>query len=211
MAKRPENVRSRTAWLARLAILLAVVIVMTALNIGNIPIGPIVATVYQVPVIIGAALLGVGAGCILGGVWGVFCFWLALSGQTTDVVALATVQQSPLLYFCIAFFPRLLCGLLSGLVCRGMRRICRGKGTLAFAVTGAVGSLCNTVLYLGALYLLIRELLASLYGIDVGAVGAMVLGVATTNGLFEAVLSCVLTAAICRALGALGRKKGDPQ
>ena len=83
-------------------------------------------------------------------------FWLALSGQTTDIVALATVQQSPLLYFCIAFFPRLLCGLLSGLVCRGMKRICRGKGTLAYAVTGAVGSLCNTVLYLGALYLLIR-------------------------------------------------------
>ena len=211
MAKRPENVRSRTAWLARLAILLAVIIVMTALNIGNIPIGPIVATVYQIPVIIGAALLGVGAGCILGGAWGVFCFWLALSGQTTDVVALAAIQQSPLLYFCIAFFPRLLCGLLSGLVCRGMQRVCRGKGTLAFAVTGAVGSLCNTVFYLGALYLLIRDLLASLYGIDVGAVGAMVLGVATTNGLLEAVLSCVLTAAICRALGALGRKKGDAQ
>ncbi|MCI5754642.1 MAG: ECF transporter S component [Clostridiales bacterium] len=209
MAKHPENVRARTAWLARLAILLAVVIVMTALNIGNIPIGPIVATVYQVPVVIGAALLGVGAGCILGGAWGVFCFWLALSGQTTDIVALATVQQSPLLYFCIAFFPRLLCGLLSGLVCRGMKRICRGKGTLAYAVTGAVGSLCNTVLYLGALYLLIRDLLASLYHIDVGAVGAMVLSVATTNGLLEAVLSCVLTAAICRALGALGSKKGE--
>ena len=44
-------------YLARLAMLLAIVILFTVFNIANIPVGPIVATVYQVPVIIGACLL----------------------------------------------------------------------------------------------------------------------------------------------------------
>ena len=48
--------------------------------------------------------------------------------------------------------------------------------------------------------MLIRELLASLFNIEIGAVGAMVMGVAMTNGLVEAAVSFVLVAAICSAL-----------
>ena len=89
--------RSRIAYLTRIAVLLAIVFVLTVFNIGNIPVGPIVATIYQVPVIIGAVMLGTLAGTILGGVWGLLCFYLAVTGQTTDVVALATIQQNVIL------------------------------------------------------------------------------------------------------------------
>ena len=76
-----HQARRRARYALVFFVLIAAFCLITVLNIniGNIPIGPIVATVYQVPVVIGAALLGVGAGCILGGAWGVFCFWLALS------------------------------------------------------------------------------------------------------------------------------------
>lgn len=192
---------SRTAYLTRLAVLLAIVIVLTVFNIGNIPIGPIVATIYQVPVIIGAVMLGVKAGAFLGGMWGLLCFFLAATGQTTDIVALATVQQNIFLYFVIAFVPRLLTGLLSGLLFRGLDMIFRDRlNVISFAVTGAIGSLFNTVLYLGSLYIFIRALLAELYEIEIGAVGAMVLGVALSNGLIEAAVSCVIVGAVCKAL-----------
>jgi uncharacterized membrane protein len=74
------------------------------------------------------------------------------------------------------------------------------KNLIPYVVTGALGSLCNTVLYLGALYAFIREILASLYSIEIGAVGAMVMGVAVTNGLSEAALSAVIVTVVCRAL-----------
>ncbi|MCL2539129.1 MAG: ECF transporter S component [Oscillospiraceae bacterium] len=188
-------------YLTRLSLLFAIVVILTVFNIGNIPIGPVVATVYQVPVIIGAVVLGVGAGCFLGGAWGILCFYLAITGQTTDVVALAVVQQNPLLYLSIAFVPRLLTGLFSGLIAKGMKKLFGSKlDVLGYGITGIAGSLTNTVLYLGALFILIRELLATLFEIEIGAVGAMVLGVALTNGLIEAVVSCLIVATASKIL-----------
>ncbi len=192
---------AKVRYLTRMALLLAIIIILTVFNIGNIPVGPIVATIYQVPVIIGAIILGTGAGCILGGVWGILCFILALTGQTTDIVALAVIQQNVFLYFVIAFVPRLLTGLFAGLIYKGLNSIIKEKlNIITFAITGALGSLCNTVLYLGALYIFIKELLASLYNIEIGAVGAMVMGVALSNGLVEAVVSAIIVAAVCKAL-----------
>ena len=95
MKNKMFNVRNMT----QAAILIALIVVMTVLNIGNIPVGPIVATIYQVPVIIGAIMMGPVMGAFLGGLWGLLCFLLAVTGNTTDVVALATVQQSVWLYF----------------------------------------------------------------------------------------------------------------
>lgn len=193
---------SRTGYLTRLSVLLALVIILTVLNIGNIPIGPIVATIYQIPVIVGAVLLGTGAGCILGGAWGILCFYLAVTGQTTDVVALSIIQQNVFLYFMIAFVPRFMVGLVSGLLSAGFKKIkfFAKHNVIPYAITGAVGSLTNTALYLGALYVFVKQLLAEIYAIEIGAVGAMVMGVATSNGLIEAALSCVVVAAVCKAL-----------
>lgn len=196
-----NNISKKTTVMVQTAVLLAIIIVLTVFNIGNIPVGPIVATIYQVPVIIGAVLLGPSIGALLGGCWGLLCFILAITGNTTDVVALATIQQSALLYFVIAFVPRLFTGLLAGLLFKVLDgSFKRNKRIVSCAITGAVGSACNTVLYLGMLYLFIKSLLAELYGIEIGAVGAMVLGVALSNGGIEAVFSAVITAAVCRAV-----------
>jgi len=189
-----------------MAVLVAIIVILTVFNIGNIPIGPIVATIYQVPVIIGAVVLGTGAGAVLGGIWGVLCFILAITGQTTDIVALAVVQQNVFLYFIIAFVPRVMVGVVSGLVFRGFNSLLKEKKTpVSYGAAGILGSLTNTVFYLGALYVFIRNLLASLYGIEVGAVGKMILGVAGTNGLVEAAVSCLIVAAVCTALEAVGK------
>jgi len=197
-----SNTQIRVGYITRMGALLAIIFILTAFNIGNIPVGPVVATIYQVPVIIGAIILGPTAGAVLGGAWGILCFILAITGNTTDVVALAAIQQSPFIYFLIAFVPRTLTGLLPGLLFKLLTKIkfLKKVDFITCGITGAVGSLVNTILYLGALYLLIRELLASLFNIEIGAVGAMVMGVAMTNGLVEAAVSFALVAAICTAL-----------
>ena len=191
-------------YLARLAMLLAIVIIFTVFNIANIPVGPIVATVYQVPVIIGACLLDVKAGAILGGAWGLLNFWLAITGQTTDVVALTAISESPFGYFCVSFLPRLAVGIVAGFLAILLTKKNRSVSNL---VTGALGSLTNTVGYLGLLYLLFKHVLASVYSMDASAVIKMVLSVAGTNGLVEAIVSAILTLAICKAVNALDRKK----
>ena len=191
-------------YLARLAMLLAIVIIFTVFNIANIPVGPIVATVYQVPVIIGACLLDVKAGAILGGAWGLLNFWLALTGQTTDIVALTAISENPFGYFCVSFLPRLAVGIVAGLLAKWLTK---KNSSVAYTVTGALGSLTNTVGYLGLLYLLFKHVIASAYGMDVSAVFGLVLSVAGTNGLVEAVVSAILVLAVCKAVNALERKK----
>lgn len=196
-----NNQKNATRYLTRMAALVAIILVMTIANIGNIPVGPIVATIYQVPVLIGAVLLGTGAGALLGGVWGILCFFLALTGNTTDVVALGIINQSPFLFLAIAVVPRVLMGLLAGLLYQGLTKALRGKqALLRYAITGAVGSLMNTAFYLGALYILVRPLIASVLQMDIGAVGALIMSIVASNGLVEAAVCCVLVTAICRAL-----------
>ena len=190
-------------YLARLAMLLAIVIIFTVFNIANIPVGPIVATVYQVPVIIGACLLDMKAGAILGGAWGLLNFWLAITGQTTDVVALTAISESPFGYFCVSFLPRLAVGLVAALLAKVL---IKKNSTVSYLVTGALGSLNNTVGYLGLLYLLFKNVLASVYSMDASAVIGMVLSVAGTNGLVEAVVSAILTLAICKAINAIDKR-----
>lgn len=195
------NINTRVLFLTRMAVLVAIIIILTVFNIGNIPVGPIVATVYQVPIIIGAILLGPAAGATLGGIWGLLCFYLALTGQTTDIVALGAVSQSPLMYFLIAVVPRVLTGLLAGYIFRLFNRLFKGKkDVLSFGITGTLGSLCNTVFYLSALYLLAKEIIAEKYFLALNAVLAVVMGVAYTNGLVEAAISCFIVMGVCKAL-----------
>ncbi|MEL4105567.1 ECF transporter S component [Oscillospiraceae bacterium WX1] len=195
------NISSRVLLLARMAVLIAIVIIMTVFNFGNIPVGPIVATVYQVPVIIGAVLLGPIAGSVLGGIWGLLCFYLAVTGQTTDIVALGTVAQEPLAYFVIAFVPRVLTGLFAGYVYKLSNHLLKQKkDVVSFGISGVLGSLTNTVFYLGALYFLAKEIIAEKYQLALGAVLPLVGSVALTNGLAEAAVSCIIVIGVCKAL-----------
>lgn len=195
------NTNPRVLYLTRMAALVAIVIVLTVFNIGNIPVGPIVATIYQVPIIIGAVLLGPTAGGVLGGIWGLLCFYLAATGQTTDVIALGAVASRPFAYFIIAFVPRVLTGLLAGYIFRGFNKLFKGKkDILSFGISGALGSLCNTVLYLGALYLLAKDIIAEKFGLALNTVLSVVLGVAYTNGLVEAGIACIIVIGICKPL-----------
>lgn len=198
-----QSRNSKTLYLTELALLLAIVVIMTITNIGNIPIGPIVATIYQVPIIIGAIILGPKAGAFLGGTWGALCFLLALIGQTTDVVALMIVQHNVFAYFLIAFVPRLLTGLFAGVLFAALKKKLSGKkDVFAFGITGALGAFCNTVLYLGALYIFVRPLVAKALDVSQAVVATIVVTTASTNGVVEAIVACILVTAICKALKA---------
>ena len=97
--------------------------------------------------------------------------------------------------------PRILMGWLAGLLAVGLKKMSFDKsGMVGYAITGFVGSMLNTIFYLGALWLLASNVVATYYGIDVSGVGAMVMTVATTAGIPEAIVSCIVVAAVSKAL-----------
>ena len=196
---------SNTNWkvgrMVRMAVLVAIIFLLSFTPLGYLVIGPIAATTIQMPVIIGAIIMGPMAGAVLGGFFGLSAIIKVLTVPGADAVATAILGVAPFLYIVIAMVPRILMGLLAGLLYKGLRRILsEEKSLISFGITGFVGSMLNTVFYLGSLWLLASGFVAQEYAIDISGVGAMVMGVAVSAGIPEAVVSCVIVAAICKAM-----------
>ena len=65
----------------------------------------------------------------------------------------------------------------------------------------------NTVFYLGLLWLLCAQVISTQYGIDLSGVGEFVMGTAVAAGIPEAIASCVLVTAVCKALTRVMRRQ----
>ena len=69
------NKKMDTRYMAMLAMLCGVQLVMGMTGIGFLPLPVIKATTMHIPVILGAILLGPGAGAVLGGLFGLCSIW----------------------------------------------------------------------------------------------------------------------------------------
>ncbi len=191
------NVNPKVGRLVRLAILVAIIFLLAFTPLGFLTIGPISATTIQMPVIIGALLLGPSAGAILGGFFGLTAIIKVLTMPGADAFATAVLTYNPLGYLFIALVPRILMGLLAGLLGKAFHK---RTSVVRLAVTGFVGSALNTIFYLGSLWLLAKQVIATAYGVDLSGVGAIVIGTAYSAGIPEAIVSAIIVTAICKAL-----------
>lgn len=65
---------TKTAYLVRLALLMAITILLAATPLGYIPAGALSFTIMVLPVAVGGVLMGLPAGLILGLAFGVTSF-----------------------------------------------------------------------------------------------------------------------------------------
>src|SRR5665811_933425 len=102
--------RGRTLYLVRLAVLAVILFLLEFTGVGYIKTPGIELTIMQVPVIVGAIILGSGAGAILGGLFGLTSFWQAVSGKSA--FGLMLFNMNPLGAFLTTIPTRILMGLL---------------------------------------------------------------------------------------------------
>lgn len=190
--------------------LLAIEAIVCFTPLGSLPaIGPIVATLGMIPVVITAILLGVGAGTLMGFFAGLFSFIVWTFMPPSPLVAFLF---TPFYKFgelggnawslVICFLPRILVGTVAGLVFRALRvqGASRGRDILTFGLSGALGSLVNTFLVLFGIYLFFGEQYATALGIGYQAVLAIIGTTILTSGIPEAVLAAVAAFFVCRPL-----------
>ena len=195
--------------ITRLAILVAIIFLLAFTPLGYLTIGPIAATTIQMPVIVGAALMDPMAGLTLGFFFGLSAIVKVLTMPGADPFATMALSHSPLAYIVVCVGSRVLMGWLAGLLAAGLKKIpalSGKKSVVAYGITGFVGSILNTVFYLGSLWLLCAEVIATYYGIDLGGVGDLVIGTAVGAGIPEAFVSCVVVAAVCKAAEAISKR-----
>lgn len=169
------------------------------------------ATTMHIPVIIGACLLGPKMGGVLGGLFGITSVVRAtISPNLTSFVFTPFYSFSSEFHgswtsLIVAIVPRILIGVCAGLVFMGLKKLIHNE-TISLAVSGFVGSMVNTIGVMGLIYLLFGEQYAAAGGTDPSLLLGVIMGVVGLNGVPEAIIAAVLTAAVSKAVLAVGRQ-----
>ena len=195
--------QNKVQQITRMAILVAIIFLLSFTPLGYLTIGPIAATTVQMPVIVGAVMMGPVSGAILGAFFGLSAIIKVLTMPGADPFATLALTHSPFAYLVVCIGARVLMGWLSGLLASALRKIPAldgGRSVIRCGITGFVGSALNTVFYLGLLWGLCAEVISSYYGVDLSGVGNLVMTTAYAAGIPEAVVSCIVVAAVCIAL-----------
>ena len=186
--------------LTQLSVLVALLLIFGFTNIGYIKIGVIEITLNIIPVAVGAIVLGPSAGAICGTVFGLTSFWQAVSGMSAFGAMLVNV--SPILTFILCFVPRILEGLLTGCIFKGLSKVSKSN-SIPCAVSGLACPVLNTLMFVGLFILLFgkTDVFASLYGQSAASnIVAFFAWFVGLNGVIEAIAGFVIATAISKAL-----------
>ncbi len=195
---------NKTQYLAFMALFLAIEIVLVVTPLGYIQLGVINATTMHIPVIIAGIALGRKAGAQLGFVFGLTSMLNATfrPGPTSFIFSpFVTVagMSGNWMSLIIAFVPRILTGYLAGLIYELLQK--RNVNTNACTIVASItGTLTNTVLVLGGIYLFFGPQYAQILNVAYQALVGVILTVVATNGIGEIILAAISCLLICKAI-----------
>lgn len=199
-----------TRWMVSVALMAAIVIVLANTPLGMIQLPIIKATTVHIPVILGAILLGPGAGAILGAVFGI-CSLVS----NTMAPTLLSFAFSP--FLSTTGIPRALKAIWISVGCRILIGVVAGwlwvlftkiklNQFIALPIVGFVGSMVNTVTVMGSIYFLFAQQYAEAKEVALTAVFGLVMGTVTASGIPEAIAAAILVLALGKVLVVVFRK-----
>lgn len=191
------------------ALLIAICLLLGLTPIGYIPIGTIEITLLCIPVIIGVVTEGLGVGLILGFFFGLTSFLQIFIKPTPFSQFLFSLSAWKTVV--IIFIPRMLVPITTWLAYKAIVGETRTRQRVAAGVAAFTGSLTNTVLFLGAMYLMfLPEIgqMAEAFGTTPDLLLGVIAGIGALNGLPEAAAAVLLCVPIIWALQKM-RKRGE--
>lgn len=194
---------NKTLKLTVYALFLAIMLVMGLVpGLGFIPTPVAGIVIIQVPVILASYFLGYKGGMFFGLVFGITsiinCF-IQPDVFATIIMNAGGIKTIGLMIICLVI-PRVLIGLTTRATYDLIYRFDKTR-LLSMGLSAFLGTLTNTVFFLGAFYLFAREACMTGFGeATEKALFDVMLEVVKINGVIEAVASVVLCTAIGQAL-----------
>lgn len=188
-----------------MALFVAIIVLLSVTPLGYISLGVINATTIQMPVIIGAVLFGWKKGAFLGGVFGLTSLLKnTIQPNVTSFVFSPFIpvfgeENGSFFAIIISLLPRIMIGVVSALAFSMLSKT-KLNSTVSSAIAGFLGSLTNTVLVMGGIYLFFGESYSAAKDIAYETLMATVAATITGAGITEAVVSAVCCGTICTAL-----------
>ena len=209
MTKRKRDTR----WMVGVALMAAIVVLLANTPLGMIQLPITKATTVHIPVILGAVVMGPMAGALLGGVFGICSLISNTLTPTLTSFAFSpfmstTGLSGALKAIWISVGCRIMIGVVVGWLWIILKKLKRSD-TVSLAVVGFVGSMTNTVLVMGSIYVLLAQQYAEAKNVGVSAVMGLIMGTVAVNGIPEALAAMVLVVAIGSALLRIFGKKSQ--
>lgn len=173
--------------------LFTAIIVALQLLAASIKFGPFSITLVLAPIVIGAALYGIGAGAWLGAAFGVS---VLISG---DSAAFMTINPAGTVV--TVLLKGMLAGLVAGLIYKALEK--KNK-TVAVVLAGIACPIVNTGIFLAGCYLFFQEWLVSVFGTT--GFATVVTGLVSVNFAVELGINMVLASVIVRIID-IGKKQ----
>lgn len=173
--------------------LFTAIIVALQLLAASIKFGPFSITLVLAPIVIGAALYGIGAGAWLGVAFGVS---VLISG---DAAAFMTINPAGTVV--TVLLKGMLAGLVAGLIYKALES--KNK-TVAVVLAGIACPIVNTGIFLAGCYIFFQEWLVSVFGTT--GFATVVTGLVSVNFAVELGINMVLASVIVRVID-IGKKQ----
>ncbi len=187
--------------LTYISVLIAIMLIFAFTPIGYIKTPMVEITLMMIPVAIGAIFLGPVEGAILGGVFGITSFiqCFGMSAFGTFLCGL-----NPIFTFIMCFVPRVLCGLLPGIIFKALIKFDKTK-IASYFVASLATALINTVLFVGCVILFFWKnptFISTMgeWGMATDTLWAFIVALVALNGVVEAAVTCIVGGAVGKTL-----------
>lgn len=186
--------------MAVMAMLMALIVVLQFVSAMIPPIGGFTISLVLIPIVIGAAVYGAGAGALLGATFGVIVLVNCISGA--DAGGHMVFQASPVLCAIVVIGKGLLAGLASG----WLYRLLKNKNAyIAMLSAAIVCPIVNTGVFLVCMTMFFADVLAVWAG-GSDIFGYMLSGIVLLNFVPELIINIVFGMAGQGVIKAIERK-----
>ena len=194
----------KLARMTGMGLLIALIFVMQSITAAIPPISGFTISLVLIPIVLGAALYGPGAGAILGAAFGAIVFVNCVTGA--DAGGQMVFQAGPALCFLVVMGKGILAGLASGLVYTFIGS--KANGYVAMLCAAVICPVVNT----GTFVLCMLTLFPDVLAVWAGSMGGDILvyvfsGLLLMNFVPELIINVVFSPAGQRILQAVGKKK----
>ena len=172
-----------------IALLMALVVVMQALSGIIPPVGGFSISLVLIPIVLGAAVYGPGAGALLGATFGTVVYINCVTGA--DPGGAMVFQANPVLCFLVVMGKGVLAGLAAGGVYKLLRKV---NPYLAMLCAAIVCPLVNTGTFVACMLLFFNEVLSQWAG-GSDLVGYILTGLILANFVPELIINVVFSPA----------------
>lgn len=188
--------------MAGIALLMAMVVVMQFLSGMIPPIGGVSISLVLIPIVLGAALFGPGAGALLGAAFGVVVFINCVTGA--DPGGQMVFQANPVLCFLVVMGKGVLAGLASGCIYRLVKKK-DAAGYKAMLCAAAICPVVNTGVFILCMLTFFRSVL-EVWSAGGGVAAFILSGLILVNFIPELAINLVFSPASQRILQSVTKK-----